>query len=132
MPENSANETTAAPTEVATVPTPVEIPAAPKPLTAVQVAAQRLKEQQDENAAASLTYKAQIGKKFTDGKRVATIKGYVPSRLTKDGPRQQFLVNFGNPNCSFFYSCAEFILEFKTEVTGEAPTAQPATTLLPK
>lgn len=122
MPEN---ESTPAPEVIAPV-------AVPKPLTPVQIAAQKLKEQQDANAAASLTYKTQVGKKFTDGKRVAEIKGYVPSRLTKDGARQQFLVNFGNPNCSFFYSCAEFVLEFKTEVTGETPAVQTSPTTLPK
>jgi hypothetical protein len=102
-----------------------------KPLTPAQVAAQKLQEQQAQNLADSKRYQTLVGKTFSNGKQSAKITQYVPTRLTKDGPRQQFLVNFGNPHVSFFRNCKEFCEQFTSE-TNEQPAAQPATTDLPQ
>lgn len=130
MPPETENTTAPAP-EPAIATTPAPTPA--KPPTAAQIAAQKLKEQQAENLAASETYKSIVGKTFTDGKATAEVKEYVPTRLTKHGPRQQFVVNFGNPNCSHFWNCKEFMEQFKTEVAA-TPESKPtvATTNLPE
>lgn len=74
------------------------------------------------NAATAETYKKAVGETFTDGKKVAMVKEYIPSRLTNGQARQCFLVNYGRQNVSFFVPCLEFMQEFKP-VEGEVPKA---------
>lgn len=89
---------------------------APKEPTAAELQAKA-------NAEAAEVYKKAVNSKFTNGKQVAKVLQYVPSRLTGPGPRQCFLVNYGNPNCSFFLPCKEFMEDFKPFVEGESVVA---------
>jgi len=79
-------------------------------------------EQAKANLAAAEVYKSAVGGTFTDGKKVATVKEYIPSRLTNGQARQCFLVNYGRQNVSFFVPCLEFMRDFKT-MEGEVPKA---------
>ncbi len=85
-------------------------------------------EQAKANAEAAEVYKQAVDKTFSDGKKVATVKQYVPSRLTNGQARQCFLVNYGHPNCSFFVPCKEFMEQFTPYTKGDA-APQPETHL---
>lgn len=82
------------------------------------------------NAEAADTYKKAVKGKFSDGKKIATVLDYIPSRLTGGQPRQCFLVNYGHPNASFFVPCKEFMEQFNP-VTGDAPKPETTETNLP-
>ncbi len=83
------------------------------------------------NAEASENYKNAVGQKFTDGKKIAEVRQYIPSRLDSTGPRQCFLVNYGHLNVSFFVPCKEFMENFKP-VTDDSPVAAKPETNLPQ
>lgn len=83
------------------------------------------------NLVASEGYKKAVGNSFTDGKKIAKVVQYVPSRLTGGQPRQCFLVNYGHANVSFFLPCLEFMAKFSAPATGE-PEPITNTTTLPK
>ncbi len=71
------------------------------------------------NAEAAETYKAQVGKTFTNGKFNATVEQYVPSHNGKTGPRQCFLVHEGHKHVRFFRPCKEFMNDFQPVVADK-------------
>lgn len=82
------------------------------------------------NLEAAETYKKAINGKFTDGKRIATVLKYTPSRLHGSEARQCFLVNYGHPNVSYFTPCKEFMEQFKP-VTDATAAPEPTQDNLP-
>jgi hypothetical protein len=83
------------------------------------------------NSEAAVSYKEAVNGKFTDGKRIAKVLKYTPSRLTGGQARQCFLVNYGHANVSFFTPCKEFMEQFKP-VTDATAAPEPTQDNLPK
>lgn len=123
------------PAPVPTVPSPE--PVAPKvapvkspSVLAAEAAAAKAQAIAKANYEASEVYKKAVGSKFSNGKKTAEVREYVPSRLHKlekgkgSEPRQCFLVNYGHPNVSFFVACFEFMQEYKPLVEGQEPPVE--------